>query len=64
MKEAPIIPITKFQNDALPFRVHTIKNFTEDLDDINEGPHSHNYYEMVWLKKGEGKLYVDMQEHP
>jgi len=63
MKEAPIIPMLKFQNGVLPFKVQTIKDFTEEQDDINEGPHSHNYYEMVWLTKGTGTLYVDMREH-
>jgi YesN/AraC family two-component response regulator len=63
MKQASIIPILKFQTGALPFKVQTIKNFTEEQDDINEGPHSHNYYEMIWLMKGNGTLYVDMQEY-
>jgi len=62
MKQAPIIPLLKFKNEALPFKVQTIKNFTEEQDDINEGPHSHNYYEMIWLIKGTSTLYVDMQK--
>jgi len=63
MKEAPIIPLLKFKNEALPLKVQTLKYFTEEQDDINEGPHSHNYYEMIWLIKGSGTLYADMQEH-
>ena len=63
MKEAPIIPILKFKNGAFPFKIQTIKNFIEEQDEIHEGPHSHNYYEMIWLTKGSGKLYVDMQEY-
>jgi AraC family transcriptional regulator, transcriptional activator of pobA len=63
MKEATIIPVLKFQNGALPFKVQTLKNFTENQDDIQEGPHSHNYYEMVWLTKGRATLYLDMQEY-
>ena len=63
MKQAPIIPLLKFQNGALPFKVQTIQNFTEDQDDINEVPHSHNYYEMIWVIKGQGTLYADMQEY-
>src|SRR4030095_15076381 len=63
MKQAPIIPLLKFKNEALPFKVQTIKNFTEEQDDINEGPHSHNYYEMIWLIKGSSTLYADMQEY-
>src|SRR5215467_3099748 len=63
MKEAPIIPMLKFQSGVLPFKVQTVKDFTEGQDDLNEGPHSHNYYEMVWLIRGTGTLYVDMHEH-
>jgi YesN/AraC family two-component response regulator len=63
MKEAPIIPILKFNNEALPFKVQTLKNFTENQDDMQESPHGHNYYEMVWLTKGRATLYIDMQEY-
>ena len=63
MKEAPIIPILKFQSQALPFKVQTLKHFAEEQDDVNETPHSHNYYEMVWVVRGGGALHVDMQEY-
>ena len=63
MKQASIIPLLKFQSGALPFNVQTIKNFAEEQDDINKAPHSHNYYEMIWLIKGHGTLYADMQEY-
>ena len=63
MKQALIIPLMKFQSGALPFKVQTIKNFTEGQDEINEVPHSHNYYEMIWLIKGQGMLHADMQEY-
>lgn len=62
MKKASIIPILKFQNGSLPFKVQTIKDFMEAQDDVNEGTHSHNHYEMIWLIKGQGVLDVDMQE--
>ena len=63
MKQATIIPLLKFQQEALPFKVQTIKNFSEEQDDINEGPHSHTHYEMIWLTKGRGKLNVDLHEY-
>ena len=63
MKQAPIIPLLKFQSGALPFKVQTIKDFTIEQDEINEGPHSHNYHEMTWLIKGQGTLHADMQEY-
>src|SRR5215468_3799184 len=63
MKEAQIIPLFKFKSDALPFKVQTIKNFAEEQDDTNETPHSHNHYEMVWVTRGKGMLYIDMREY-
>ena len=63
MKEAPIIPLLKFENGGLPFKVQTIKSSTEEQDEIDESPHSHNYYEMIWMINGKGTLYADMQEY-
>ena len=63
MKETPIIPILKFQNGTLPFKVQAIGNFLEEQDEIHEGPHSHNHYVMIWLTKGSGTLNVDMLEY-
>jgi YesN/AraC family two-component response regulator len=63
MKQAPIIPVLKFQNSSLPFNVQSLKDFEDERNDIHEGPHSHNYYEMIWLINGNGVLRADMQEH-
>ena len=62
MKQVPIIPLLKFQSGASQFKVQTIKKFTEEQSDVDEGPHRHNYYEMIWLTKGKGTLHVDMLE--
>jgi AraC family transcriptional regulator, transcriptional activator of pobA len=63
MKAATIIPVLKFQNGTLPFKVETIKYLIENQNDKQEGPHSHNYYEMIWLTKGNGTLHMDMKEY-
>jgi AraC family transcriptional activator of pobA len=62
MKQEPTIPQLKFQSGVSHFKVQTIQKFTEEHPEIDEGPHSHNYYEMIWVTKGEGTLHVDMQE--
>jgi AraC family transcriptional regulator, transcriptional activator of pobA len=64
MKQATIIPLVKSQNGSFIFKVQTIRNFLENRDSKQEGPHSHNYTEMIWLTRGNGVLHVDMQEHP
>ncbi len=63
MKQAQIIPLLRFGNGGLPFKIQTITGFIEEQDEKNESPHSHNYYEMIWMITGKGKLYVDMQEY-
>jgi len=64
MKQTTIIPLVKPQSVSFIFNVQTIQNFIENRDVKQEGPHSHNYYEMVWLTRGNGTLHVDMQEYP
>jgi len=64
MKQATIIPLVKSQNGSFVFKVQTIDNFIENRGIKQEGPHSHNYYELIWLIKGSGTLYVDMLEYP
>lgn len=64
MKKTPVIPLLKFQGSTLPFKVQTINSFFAEQDDTQEVPHSHNYYEMIWLTNGSGTLHVDMQECP
>jgi AraC family transcriptional activator of pobA len=63
MKQAPIIPLLQFKNTGLPFKVQTIKSLLEEQDERNESPHSHNYYEMIWIITGKGNLYADLQEY-
>src|SRR5258705_2540857 len=63
MKQASIIPLLKYQGTVSPFKVQTIQNFILEQENTGEAPHSHNYYEMIWLIKGSGTLYVDMQEY-
>ena len=63
MKQTPVIPLFRFQNNALPFKAQAIQQFTEEQDNINNTPHSHDYYEMIWVIKGRCMLHVDLQEH-
>ena len=62
MKQTPIIPLQKFHNNALPFKVQSLQDFTKERD-ITDAPHSLDYYEMIWLIKGSGTLHVDLQDY-
>lgn len=63
MKEAPIIPIMKFDNAALPFKIYTISSLREEHHDTYEIAHSNDYYEVTWLTEGTGKLFADLREY-
>jgi len=63
MKEAPIIPMYKFQNSGLPFKIQTIKSQIEEQNDLNASPHSHDHYEMIWVISGIGSVRVDLKEY-
>jgi AraC family transcriptional regulator, transcriptional activator of pobA len=63
MKQAPIIPLLKFENAGLPFKIQSLKSAGEEQDELSESPHSHNYYEMTWIVNGQGTLHVDLQEY-
>src|ERR1700754_49573 len=63
MKEAPIIPIMKFQDNGLPFKIHTFKKLREEASDLYDSPHSNEYYEMIWVTNGSGALKADLQEY-
>lgn len=63
MKQEDLIPLMKYKNGGSPFRVQAIKDFVLEQDDVVAGPHSHDYFEMVWMIAGDAKLHVDMQEY-
>ena len=63
MKQARIIPLLKFEDTTLPFKIQTIKDLVEQQDELSESVHSHDHYEIVWLINGKGKLFVDLEEH-
>jgi AraC family transcriptional activator of pobA len=63
MKEAPIIPMQKFQDKGLPFKINTIRGLRHEGDDIYTLPHSNDYYEMIWVTNGSGVLKADLQEY-
>ena len=63
MKQASIIPLLKFDDSNLPFRIQTIKELAEQPDELSESAHSHDYYEIIWVTNGKGTMFVDLKEH-
>jgi AraC family transcriptional activator of pobA len=63
MKQAPIIPMLKFQNSGLPFKIQTIKSQIEEQDDPNASSHCHDHYELIWVISGAGAVRIDLKEY-
>ncbi len=63
MKETPIIPLMKFNDAALPFKIQTISRFRQEQGEHYGLPHSYDYYEITWITTGTGKLFVDLGEY-
>ena len=63
MNNAPIITLLDFENTGFQFKVQTIQSLAEEHGEANKRPHSHNYYELIWMIKGKATLHVDLQKH-
>ena len=63
MKEAPIIPLLKFDSPNCPFKIQTIKSFAEQADASSKSVHRQDYHEIIWVIKGGGKVLIDLKEH-
>jgi AraC family transcriptional activator of pobA len=63
MKEASIIPIMKFDNAGLPFKIYTISTLQEEKHENYDVAHRHDYYEITWITNGTGKLFADLREY-
>jgi AraC family transcriptional regulator, transcriptional activator of pobA len=63
MKETPIIPILKFGDAVLPFKIYRISNLHEEKQISYDVAHSHDYYEITWITNGTGKLFADLREY-
>src|ERR1700712_3956627 len=64
MKKSEIFPLVEFVNkqDELPFEVKTVQGMNAQADDGNHSPHQHNYFEMLWLTKGEATCLIDLDK--
>jgi AraC family transcriptional regulator, transcriptional activator of pobA len=49
---------------GIPFEIHTIEWIEQNRWQQNASPHRHNYFVIVWIKKGEGTHLVDLVEYP
>ena len=47
----------------MPFEIHSIEWIAENRWEQNAIPHRHNYFTIIWIKKGQGNHQVDLENY-
>jgi len=57
-------PILKLSNSvtSIPFEIHTMDWIAQNRWQQNSTPHRHNYFVIVWVKKGSGVHLIDLDK--
>ena len=57
----PIIELDR-QSAGLQFEIHTMEWIDKNRWQQNATPHRHNYFVIIWVKKGKGKHLIDLEK--
>ncbi|MGN6291530.1 MAG: AraC family transcriptional regulator [Chitinophagaceae bacterium] len=57
----PILEIGR-STPNIPFEIHTMEWIDRNRWQQNSVPHRHNYFVIVWVKKGEGVHFIDLDK--
>lgn len=57
----PLLELRKAEN-AMPFEIHTMEWIDQNRWEQNSIPHRHNYFVIIWVKKGGGEHLIDLQK--
>ena len=63
MKVIPVIPLLKFDDTGLSFKIFRISNLQEEQKKNYDVAQSHDNFEITWITHGTGKLFVDLREY-
>lgn len=56
-------PILELGNDSgIPFEIHSMQWIEQNRHEQNQLPHKHNYFVVVWVKKGSGTHFIDLEK--
>lgn len=57
-------PILKLgdSDSGIPFEIHSMQWIDQNRHEQNETPHRHNYFVIVWVKRGSGIHYIDLEK--
>lgn len=58
----PILELNKSMVNV-PFEIHTMEWIAQNRFQQNEGPHRHNYFAIIWVKKGTGTHLIDLERY-
>src|SRR4051812_40341286 len=58
----PILELSKSVVNV-PFEIHTTEWIAQNRFQQNEGPHRHNYFAIIWVKKGTGIHLIDLEQY-
>jgi AraC-like DNA-binding protein len=58
-------PILELNKSAVnvPFEIHTTEWIAQNRFQQNDGPHRHNYFAIIWVKKGTGTHLIDLEKY-
>lgn len=59
MKGNPILELNSAAA-AIPFEIHTMEWIEQNRVDYHDIPHRHNYYTIIWVRKGKGTHLLDL----
>lgn len=57
----PLLELRKAEN-AMPFEIHTMEWIDQNRWEQNSTPHRHNYFVIIWVKKGGGEHLIDLEK--
>jgi AraC family transcriptional activator of pobA len=48
---------------SVPFEIHTMEWIAQNRFQQNSTPHRHNYFVIIWVKKGSGIHLIDLEKY-
>jgi AraC family transcriptional activator of pobA len=62
MAVTPVLDIGK-STANVPFEIHTMEWIAQNRFHQNETPHRHSYFVIIWVKKGSGIHFIDVDKY-
>ena len=66
MKASQPLKIYKLTDEQHPARLFKLERMDDHYDQaggVNDAPHRHHFYSVIWCRQGKGIHYIDLEEH-